>query len=197
MTMYPSNPAPADAPLIDIIKNRWSPYAFSGKAIPADKVAALFEAARWAPSSFNEQPWRYIYALKEDTDRKMIESLLVDGNAWAKDAGLLMISFAKKTFARNGKPNRHCMHDLGCANGFITLQAESMGLVTHQMAGFFVEKANEVLGVPDDYEPGSMMAVGFPGDPKTISEDLQKREQTPRTRNAASSFAMRGRWMAS
>lgn len=194
MSSYPTKETPVDAPVIDVIKDRWSPMAFDSAPLSEDQIASLFEAARWAPSSYGEQPWRFVYATKDDEGREVLEGLLAEGNAWAKSAGLLVISFAKKTFDRNGKLNRHCLHDTGAANMSVSLQATSMGLVTHQMAGFDAERANEALGVPDDFEPASMMAVGHPGDPAGLSEDLQKRQNAPRNRMPRAEMAMRGKY---
>lgn len=191
---YPRKETPTDAPIIDVIRDRWSPISFSAKPLPEETIRSLFEAARWAQSSFGEEPWRYIYAAKGDPGRENLESLLAEGNAWAKDAGLLLISFAKKTFARNGKPNRHYLHDTGAASAYITLQATSMGLITHQMAGFAVEKANALLGVPADFEPGSMMAIGEYAGQETLDDAAKKRENSPRTRKPQSAFAFRNAW---
>jgi nitroreductase len=193
---YPEKPTPLETPVHDLIAKRWSPYAFSDKPLRAEDVAALFEAARWAPSSFNEQPWRYVYAVKNDPDRAKIDSLLLDGNNWAKDADLLIISFFKTSFTYNGKPNRHALHDLGAATMALCLQATSMGIATHQMAGFLLDRANEALGVPPEYVAGSMIAVGYPGDPNGLSPELKKRENAPRTRNGAITFAFKGTWKA-
>ncbi|MFA6522910.1 MAG: nitroreductase family protein [Candidatus Peribacteraceae bacterium] len=194
---YPHNLAPTNLPILSAIAERWSPIAFSPRTIEPEKIATVFEAARWAPSSFNEQPWRYVYALKEDEEeRTRLESLLSEGNAWAKEAGLLLISFAKKTFARNGKENMHFLHDLGCATGFLALQLPSLGLIGHQMAGFDRDHANGVLGVPDDFLPGSMMAIGYPGDPTVLPPALQERGKAPRVRRPQSEFAFRGKWTA-
>jgi nitroreductase len=174
---------------------RWSPYAFSARPVEQEKIDLLFEAARWAPSSFNEQPWRYLYATKEDSeDRLKMESLLLQGNKWAKEADILMISFAKKTFSKIGKENPHALHDLGCATGFLALQVHAIGLVGHQMAGFLRDAANKILGVPSDFLPGSMMAIGYPGNPKLLPADLQEREAATRERNMRRTFAFRGRW---
>src|SRR3989344_5959464 len=119
---YPRKPAPADHEILEVIEKRWSPLAFSNEPLSDDVIQRLFEAARWAPSSFNEQPWLYVYAAKDDPGRPALESLLVEGNSWAKDAGLLVISFAKKAFAKNAKPNYHHMHDVGAATGYLVLQ---------------------------------------------------------------------------
>lgn len=188
--------ADTDAPIIDVLRERWSPIIISDKVIEPAKVASLFEAARWAASSYNEQPWRYIYAQKGEPGREQIEALLMDGNAWAKNAGLLMISFYKKTLTRNGKPNRVALHDLGAANFAIELEATALGLFAHQMGGFYDDKANAALGVPEDYYPGSMMAVGYMGDVAGAPEDLRKKQESARTRNPTPSFAFHGEWKA-
>lgn len=175
--------------------DRWSPLAFSDQPVEEDKIKTLFEAARWAPSSYNEQPWRFIYATKDDgEDRAKMESLLAEGNGWAKNAYILLIDFGKKNFSFNDKPNRHGVYDTGCAAGYLFLQLKSLGLIGHQMAGFDNEKANAVLGVPDDFEPGAMMAIGYPGDHNALSEDLKKREESPRQRKAQGEFVFRGKW---
>ncbi len=192
---YHAKPTPTDAPILDIIEKRWSSLAFEPAPLKEEMIKSLFEAARWAQSSYNEQPWRYIYASKGDKDREALESLIVEGNNWAKNAGLLIISFTKKTFARNGTPNRHSMHDLGAASALLTLQATSMGLNSHQMAGFDAAGANKALGVPADFEPGSMIAIGYPAAPAVLSEALQERERAPRQRNPQENFVMKGRWI--
>ncbi len=191
---YQSKPATADTPIHRLIADRWSPYSISEKPLSVSEIASLFEAARWAPSSFNEQPWRYVYAETGNPNRAKLDALLVEGNAWAKGAGLLIVSFSRKTFTYNGKENRHALHDLGAASYSLCLQAASMGLVTHQMAGFAADKANAALGVPQDYVPGSMIAVGYPGDLKTLAPELKKRDDAPRSRNAVKTFAFDGTW---
>jgi len=189
---YPAKPAKAEAPILDVIANRWSPVIFDAAPLSPEQIASLFEAARFAASSYNEQPWRYVYAGKKDTGREALESLLAEGNTWAKNAGLLILSFTRKEFLKNGKPNRHYFHDLGAASATLTLQATSMGLISHQMAGFAVDKANGVLAVPDDFEPGSMIAIGYAGDPANFPEEMQLRDESPRVRNPRETFAFRG-----
>lgn len=193
---YPTKVTPLDAPVLNVIEKRWSPLSFDPAPLKDGEIRSLFEAVRWAQSSYGEQPWRYIYAEKNDPGRDALEKLLAEGNSWAKDAGLLMINFCKKNFTHNGKPNRHYMHDVGAASAILTLQATSMGLVTHQMAGFDVAGANAALGVPDDYEPGSMMAVGQYAGTAALPAPLKQREATPRTRMPQELFAMRGKWQA-
>lgn len=191
----PPKPAPAAHPILQPIVDRWSPLAFSDRSVEAEKIATFFEAARWAPSNYNEQPWRYVYALKEDgAFREKLEGLLVPGNAWAKNAGVLALSFGKKTFAKNGKENTWHLHDVGAASSYLVLQLPTLGLVGHQMSGYDKANANAALGVPDDFQPGSMIAIGYPGDHSALPEDLQKREDGPRMRNPVEQFAFRGSW---
>jgi nitroreductase len=191
---YPRKPAPTDLPIVEALRERWSPYAFSDRPVEDDKIQTLFEAARWAPSSFNEQPWRYVYATKTDGEaRERLESLLLPGNAWAKNAFLLAVSFAKKTFTYNGKENRHALHDTGAASAYLAAQCPSLGLVAHQMAGFKVDEAASVLGVPADFVPGSMIAVGYPGNPRDLDPKLQERENAPRERKSQKEFVFQGR----
>jgi len=188
---YPKKDTPTDAPILDIITKRWSSIAFDPTPLSTEHIASLFEATRWAPSSYGEQPWRYIYAAKGDASRETLENLLVEGNSWAKNAGLLILSFAKKNYEKNGKPNKHFFHDTGAATFALTLQATDMGLSSHQMGGFYADKANEELGVPEDFEPCSMIAIGYPGDPDSLSDDLQQREAMPRTRLSSSQIAVK------
>lgn len=190
-----SKDTPLDAPILDLLTKRWSPVHFDKQPLTAEQIASLFEAARWAPSAFNEQPWLYVYASSDDGEkREALESLLVEGNAWAKKAGLLILSFAKKTFARNGKENAYALHDTGAASLQLVLQATSMGLITHQMSGFDHEKANALLQVPAEYMPGSMIAIGHMGDPATISPEEKKREDAPRLRNPIHKFVFHGQY---
>jgi len=190
---YPHKPAATDLPILEALLERWSPLAISDRPVEDEKIAVLFEAARWAPSSFNEQPWRYVYATKSDGQvRTRLESLLLPGNVWATNAFLLVVSFAKKTFTYNGKENRHALHDTGAASAYLAAQCPSLGLVAHQMAGFKADEAATLLGVPADFESGSMIAIGYPGDPKDLDSKLQEREKAPRERKPQKEFVFRG-----
>lgn len=188
-------PASTEAPIHDLIRERWSPRAFSEKSIPAEILRSLFEAARWAPSSSNEQPWAYLVATKEDAENfaKMV-GVLVEFNAdWAKQAPVLALSLAHlKT--RDGKLNRVALHDVGSASAQLTFEANSRGLVVHQMAGFHAEKARETFGIPADWEPVAAMAIGYPGNPDSLPQKLREREVAPRTRKPLKEFVMTGRW---
>ena len=193
---YPHKKATTNLPVIDPILERWSPLAFDPKPVEEEKILTMFEAARWAPSAYNEQPWRYVYAQKGDEGREKLEALLVEGNVWAKDAGILMLSFAHKTFDRNGNPNRHYLHDLGAASAYMMAQLPSLGLIGHQMSGYDADNANEVLGVPADYEPGSMIAVGYYAGQDGLDDGMKQREDAPRVRKDIHDIAFKGAWKA-
>lgn len=193
---HPPKPAVTAADLVPTIKNRWSSVIFNGKPLTEEQIYALFEAARWAPSSYNEQPWLYVYAQRGDDNRQVLEDLLLEGNAWAKQADVLMVCFAKETLDRNDKPNDAAEHDMGASNYAVTLQATHMGLATHQMGGFTKDKANEVLGVPDKFRPIAMMAVGYPGDPSQADEALKERDAAERSRKEQTEFVFRGSYSA-
>ena len=189
-------PAENQYPIHELIRQRWSPVAFNTRPIEPEKIASLLEAARWAASCFNEQPWSFIVATQDNTQEyEKLFSCLVEANQkWAKDAPLLILSVAKLSFARNNKPNRHALHDLGFAVGNLTLQAQSFGLFVHQMGGFDADKARTLYNIPDDYEPVAAIAVGYPGNITQLEEDLQQRELSPRSRKPLTDFVFQGTW---
>lgn len=191
-----SNPAPVEFPVNDLIKNRWSPRAFSDKPVPAEVLRSLFEAARWAPSSNNEQPWAYIVATK-DNQENFEKSLgaLVEFNAnWAKKAPVLAIAVAEMAFAKNNAPNRNAQYDVSAASLQLSIEATAHGLVVHQMAGFDPETAKEVYNIPQGWEPIAAMAIGYPGDASSLPEPYRSREKAPRTRKPIREFVMSGQW---
>lgn len=189
-------PALTEAPLHDLIAQRWSPRAFDGQSLTYTQMNALLEAARWAPSCFNEQPWRYIVALADDAHGfAALHHLLVPSNQqWAGRAGALLLAVARDSFARNGHANAHAWHDVGLANGQLALQAQAMGLAVHQMAGFSGDKARETLAIPQEYSPVAMIAVGTPTEAAVLSAELEARETAPRTRNDLAEMAFTGRF---
>jgi nitroreductase len=189
-------PAATDVALHELIRNRWSPRAFAEKLVPPEVLRSLFEAARWAPSSNNEQPWAYLVATKDNPENfaKML-GVLVEFNAnWAKHAPVLALSVAHLKTQRDGKPNRVALHDVGSASAQLTFEANARGLQVHQMAGFDAEKARETFAIPPDWEPVAAMAIGYPGDPESLPEKLRDRELAPRTRKPAGEFVMSGSW---
>ena len=191
-----SNPAPVEFPVHDLIKNRWSPRAFSDKAVPAEVLRSLFEAARWAPSSSNEQPWAYIVATKDDQENfeKSLGSLVEFNANWAKEAPVLAIAVAELAFAKNNAPNRNAQYDVGAASLQLSIEATARGLVVHQMAGFDPETAKEAYNIPQGWEPIAAMAIGYPGDASSLPEPYQTREKAPRTRKPIREFVMSGQW---
>ncbi len=181
-----------EAPVITEIQERRSRRAYSDTPVEQEKIASLFEAARWAPSSNNEQPWTYIYATKDQTELwyKLLHVLNPSNQVWAVNAQLLILSMARKNFIRNDQPNSSAKYDLGGANAFLSLQATQLGLNVHQMGGYDRMKAKEVLNIPDTFEFGVMMAIGYLGDIEMLSENLKQRELAPRERYVQSEFVM-------
>ena len=165
------------------IINRRSPVIFSEKDIEEEKIVTLFEAAKWAPSSFNNQPWRFIYASKKHKQNynKLLSCLFDENIEWAKFAPLLALSIAKKIYS-NSKPNFYAQYETGMAVGNLLNQATHLGLYVHQMGGYDKNKAIENLKIPDNYEPMAMMAVGYLGEIDNFPTNLQEREKKPRTR---------------
>jgi nitroreductase len=175
--------APAVAGVLDIILKRWSPRAFSDKAVSGEDLKKIFEAARWAASSYNEQPWRFLVGHKGDeTYKKIFDSLVEFNQGWAKSAPVLILSVGKKTFTGNGAPNGYGIHDTGAATAYIGLQATALGLYTHSMAAFDHHKVAAAFGIPDDFATGSVTALGYFGDPNTLPDQLKQQEVSPRQR---------------
>ena len=189
-------PAPTKHPVADLIGGRWSPRAFDERAIEPEKVQSLFEAARWAPSSNNEQPWRFLAATKEQrADYDRLLGCLSEGNRkWAFRAPLLILSVASLLFEDDGKPNRHALHDTGLAAENLVVQATAMGLQAHQMAGYDVDKARRECQIPSGFEPVAMIAVGYPGDSALLPDYLRERELKPRERQPIEDFVFSASW---
>lgn len=182
--------ANTDYAIHEHLATRWSPYGFSDKPVDAQEVRALFEAARWAPSSYNEQPWRYIVATQDDKAGfdKLLSVLVEPNQAWAKKAPVLTLGIIAKNFKLNGKPNRAALHDLGLAAGNLSLEATARGLFVHQMIGLDPDKAREVYGVPEDYEVYTALAIGHRADPSDVPDELAKRDAGQRERKPLSEF---------
>jgi nitroreductase len=189
-------PATADHPIHDLIRHRWSPRAFADKPVPADVLRSLFEAARWAPSSSNEQPWVFIVGTREDsaTHAKLLSTLVEPNQVWAKHAPVLVIAVSHHTFAKNGNPNRNAFYDTGAAVAHLTTEATSRGLAIHQMAGFDPHKAAELFSIPKDWEPIAAFVIGYPGEAQNLPDTLRERELAPRSRKPLSEFVMSGTW---
>ncbi|GAC1670582.1 MAG: hypothetical protein NVS9B4_26450 [Candidatus Acidiferrum sp.] len=170
-------PAPAEFPIHELISERWSPRAFAEKRIEPAVLRSLFEAARWAPSSNNAQPWAYLVATQEEAENfaKMLSVLVEFNQTWAKSAYVLALAVCELKFSKEGTPNRNAQYDTGAATAQLTLEATARGLAVHQMAGFDAAKARKVLEIPEGWEPLAAVAIGYPGDPATLPAPLQER----------------------
>ncbi|HVS35528.1 MAG TPA: nitroreductase family protein [Gemmataceae bacterium] len=185
-----------DYPIHDLLKRRWSPRAFADRLVEPEKLRSLLEAARWAPSSFNEQPWIFLIGTRDRPEEyeRVLGCLVEFNQAWAKAAPVLLLTCAHLTFDRNGQPNRHAFHDVGLAMANLTMQATAEGLAVHQMAGIVPERVRAAFGVPDGWDPVAAAAVGYAGDPNTLSDELRRREEAPSTRKPLTSFVFSGGW---
>lgn len=167
----------SDYPIATLLLDRWSPRAMSGEPIETSELLRLFEAARWAPSSFNAQPWRALYARRDTEHWALFLGLLVDANReWAERAAVLVVFISRKNFEHNGKPSITHRYDCGAAWQNFALQGFHQGLVIHGMQGFDYDRARAELRIPDDFQVEAMAAVGQPGDPETLPEKLRPKE---------------------
>ncbi|MEM7304262.1 MAG: nitroreductase family protein [Pseudomonadota bacterium] len=188
--------ANTDHPVHEIIQHRWSPYRFSDRSITSQDLHALFEAARWAPSSYNEQPWRYIMASKDQPEEfnTIIACLEESNQVWAKNASALVLGFARTTFERNGKLNKAAFHDLGAAASYMSFEATSRGIAIHQIIGLLPEVVKEKYEFPKEFEVLTALAIGYadlsPGDDGVHSE----RDNTARSRKKISDFVFHKTW---
>ena len=188
--------AETQAPIHELISRRWSPRAFSEQPVEPDKLFSLFEAARWAASASNEQPWAFLVASQQDPKNfEALAGVLVEFNrAWASKAPVLILTLAHIQFEKDGRPNRHAFYDLGQAAANLALQATALGLTTHPMAGFNVEAAREHFAVPAGWEPVSVIALGYPGNLDSLTEKLRQRETAQRHRKPLETFIFSGAW---
>ena len=188
--------ANTDYPIHELLLRRWSPRAFSDRLPDPSVLLRLLEAARWAPSSFNDQPWAFLTARHDQPAEFacLLETLIEFNRSWAQTAAVLAVTVARSTFAHNGQPNRHAWHDVGLAVSQLTLQATAEGLFVHQMAGILPDRARELLHIPAGWEPVSALAIGYLGDPERLPEGLRQRELAPSTRKPLSEFVFSGNW---
>lgn len=183
----------AEHPIEPLFLKRWSPRAMTGEALTAAELMRLFEAARWAPSTYNEQEWRFLYAGNGSAHWKTFFGLLTDANQlWCAKAGVLIVGLSCQTFSRNGKPNPVHTLDTGMAVENLLLQGAAMGLVCHGMAGFDRGKARVALQVPEEYDVEVMIAVGRPGDPDQLPENYRQMDQAPSGRKPVREIAREG-----
>jgi len=176
--------APAVEGVLPVIHERWSSRAFADRDVSPINLARVFEAARWAASSNNEQPWRFFVGVRNsETHKKMAACLMGFNQAWAAIAPVLILGVASTKFSHNGSSNSYAQFDLGAASSYLTLQAAALGMTTHQMAGFNHDALREALGIPESYALGTLIALGYQGEPGALgNEQLIAREVAPRTR---------------
>ena len=194
MSAPPAKPAVTRYPVHPFIRDRWSPRAFADRSVDRETLGSLLEAARWSASRNNEQPWRFIVARKEDGPafQRILACLVPSNQVWAQHASVLMISLARTTFERDGQPNRHALHDVGLATAQLILQAMSLGLMTHPMAGIEVERIRAEYALPENVEPVAGIAIGWLGDPDSLPEKLRARELAPRERKGLDEIVLGG-----
>jgi nitroreductase len=196
MTMTQTKPQKdIQYPVHHLIEKRWSGRAFADRKVENEKIYSLFEAVRWAASSMNEQPWRFIITHKGDAAYQKLFSILNAGNQlWTGDAPILILTVVKTVFSKTGALNAYALHDLGLAMGQFGLQATELGLNLHQMAGFDKNKTRELFNLPENYEPATVIALGYLGDPGLLPEKYQQSEQAPQTRKKIEEFVFENEW---
>ncbi len=190
--------AKSDHPVHPHIAQRWSPYAFADRTVAPDDLRSLFEAARWAASSYNEQPWNYIVAVREQPEQfaKVLSCLVEPNQAWAKHAPVLALGIVSRNFVKNGKPNKAAEHDLGAASAQLTFEATARGLVVHQMIGIEPSKARTIYGIPEGFDAHTALAIGYAGESSTLPEALRPRDEAPRQRKPQSEIVFGAKWGA-
>jgi nitroreductase len=180
--------APAVDGVIPVILERWSPRSFADREVSPATLAKVFEATRWAASSYNEQPWRFLVGTRGSSAyEKIFQSLGEFNQKWARTAPVLILGVAKTKFSHNGTDNRVAFYDLGAAASYLTLQAAALGLATHQMAGFDPEAARKAFGIPPEYVIGAVIALGYQGEPAALDHPgMIEQETSPRSRKPLS-----------
>ena len=190
--------AETSVPIDDLLARRWSPRAFdANRAVSREQLSALLDAARWAPSCNGDEPWRYLVwdrARDPEGFQKAFDCLSENNRKWVKNVPVLMLSCAGSIFAHNGKPNRYGPHDTGASDFSIALQAAALGLVAHQMGGYDANKAREIFGIPGEYTPQAMIAVGYQASPDVLHEETKQKELKPRARKPLETHFFEGGW---
>lgn len=177
--------------VLPVLLERWSPRAFADRDVSSADLKTIFEAARWAPSSYNEQPWRFFVGHRgSETYDKIFDALVPSNQAWAKSAPVLILGVTKTRFSHNDTPNNYAAHDLGAAMALMAVEATALGLAAHQMAGFDWAKARELFAIPETYAMGSVMALGYQGELTDLPEKFQAQEQAPRSRKPLSEIVL-------
>lgn len=185
-----------DHPILKLLAERWSPYGFKDRLVPNSDLRSVFEAARWAASSYNEQPWNYLIATKANPQEfeRLLSCLLEQNQAWAKTAPVLVLGVVNLRFTKNNQDNRAAVHDLGLAAGNLVVEATNRGLSVHQMIGILPDRARELFRIPAHHEAWTAMAIGYKADPTDLPEALKQRDQTPRQRKPLQNFVFSGQW---
>jgi nitroreductase len=188
--------AVTDYPILPILAERWSPYGFQDRPVSEADLRSLFEAARWAASSYNEQPWNYLIATSENSAEfgRLLSCLVEANQAWAKQAPVLVLGIVSLRFARNNQDNRAAVHDLGLAAGNLLAEATTRGLSVHQMIGILPDKARELYQIPEHFEAWTAMAIGYKADPTKLPDALRERDMAPRQRKPLNKFVFTCRW---
>lgn len=188
--------APSDHAIHELIGERWSPYWFDNRPISNSDMCAIMEAARWAPSSYNEQPWCFLMSNREDVGRHapMVECLIEGNRTWAREAPILLLGLTHRSFAQSGEPNPACEHDLGLAAASLTLEASARGIQVHQMSGILRARIRETYRVPADVTPLTALALGYCAAAKDVPDRYQDRQNRARERKPLSSFVYAGSW---
>jgi len=188
--------AATEHPILKLLAERWSPYGFEDRPVSDLDLRSVFEAARWAASSYNEQPWNYLMATRENqAEFEILLSCLVEANqAWAKSSPVLVLGVVSLQFAKNKQDNRAAVHDLGLAAGNLSIEATSRGLVVHQMIGVHPDKAREIYGIPKHFEAWTAMAIGYKADPATLPDAIKERDLAARQRKPLHKFVFTGKW---
>ena len=190
-----------DYDIHELISRRWSPRAFDpARTVPRAELLRLFEAARWAPSSFNEQPWRFLVTMRDETAepwRRLLSTLSTRNQSWALAAPVLVLAAVRATFEKSGEANQFGWYDAGQAVAYLSFQATAQGLGLRQMEGFDRQRARTEMVIPDEFEPAVVIAIGYAGDPASLAHDPHREaERTPRRRKPISDFVYEGKWPA-
>ena len=190
-----NKPAANLHPIHDLLKNRWSPRAFSAQPVAKEQLLSMFEAARWSPSGGNMQPWAFIVTTLADPEphARLVAALAEFNQMWAKDAPVLVLAVVQRE-REPGKPNAWASYDLGQSVAHLSVEATDLGLLVHQMAGFDQQKAREAVNLPEGFDPVTVFTIGYPGDPATLPDRLRERELAPRERKPLSAFVFDGDW---
>jgi nitroreductase len=188
--------ADPDYPIHDLLAHRWSPYAFEPKPVPEDDLRSCLEAARWAPSSYNEQPWSFLLARRQDEEefQKMLGCLAEANQKWARNVSALILTVVSRKFSRDGRPNKACEHDIGLAAASLGVQATHLGLHVHQMIGLKPDHAREVYGVPEDHDVFTAIAIGYAAEGDGADEAMLQRDRKPRSRKPLEEWVFSGSW---